>query len=276
MNKTHSRFILVILIPAAVGIIIGAISGSLMRHFYSASTDTTKKDMSSSVPLSESQPLQPHTPEAISAHVHPVPESLPESTHESKSAWPSSSTPLPARTQSVIEAPQPIPEPEPEITSSHTLDRQPPEIAPSSQQPPLDTKAHPASSDSHAFTQDSQTKNAQNKQTRTIVVKNGITRKMLGYSHWTGTYRPTTFVIDIDGNPLGQNEEQSVTIKNNRLTVSYRYSFMKGYRTGARNITFIVDPEATTVTLTFAWKDKWHILCDNASPESAEEIEFKE
>lgn len=115
-----------------------------------------------------------------------------------------------------------------------------------------------------------------NTKTRKIIIKNGITKKMLSYKHWTGKYTPSIFTIKVNDMPITEGNEQTITLENNRFTVSYRYSFMNGYRTGARTITFIVNPEAHEVNLSFAWKNTWHVLCDQASPESVQEIEFKE
>ncbi|MCX5925577.1 MAG: hypothetical protein NT124_04775 [Candidatus Dependentiae bacterium] len=109
-----------------------------------------------------------------------------------------------------------------------------------------------------------------------IIIKNGITKKMLSYKHWTGKYTPSIFTIKVNDTPIMEGDELAVTLHNNRFTVSYRYSFMNGYRTGARSITFIVNPNSTAINLSFNWKNKWHVLCDQASPESVQEIEFKE
>jgi hypothetical protein len=110
---------------------------------------------------------------------------------------------------------------------------------------------------------------------RTITIQNDITHKMITYKHWTGSYTPSIFDVSINGQILKEGEKRSITIHDNKLIISYRYSFMKGYRVGARNITFKVNPEAQLLSITFAWKNKWHVLLDQASPELAEEIAFK-
>jgi|GEM_PF-2280504 len=114
------------------------------------------------------------------------------------------------------------------------------------------------------------------KNSRTVTVQNNITKSMLTYSHWTGRYKPTTFAISINGKPLEQEQSHTIPMRNNRITIFYRYSFMNGYRTGARNITFVVDPDVNSLSLTFSWKNKWHVLLDHASPEKAEEVPFEE
>ncbi|MEI8296319.1 MAG: hypothetical protein WCG04_07370 [Alphaproteobacteria bacterium] len=115
-----------------------------------------------------------------------------------------------------------------------------------------------------------------NTKTRQIIIRNGITKKMLSYKHWTGKDTPSIFTIKVNDTPIVEGDELAVALDNNRFTVSYRYSFMNGYRIGARTITFIVNPESKAINLSFNWKNKWHVLCDQASPESVQEIEFKE
>lgn len=169
--------------------------------------------------------------------------------------------------------------PEPNATSELSQNQQAPDTQSGTQNIAIETKK-PAvpqqTEDTNASAKPELQKSETTPKTRTITIKNGITPKMLAYSHWTGKYKPTTFSVSVDGHSLTEDNEFPVDITDNKLTVTYRYSFMKGYKTGARSINFKVDPEATTVDITFAWKNKWHILCDHATPESAEEIEFKE
>lgn len=115
-----------------------------------------------------------------------------------------------------------------------------------------------------------------NTQTRPITVTNDITKKMLGYSHWTGTHTPTFFGITVNGIPMNQGEQKKIDITDNQFTVSYRYSFRGGYKTGARNILFKIKPEATNAAITFSWKNSWHIICEQATPEAAEVIPFEQ
>jgi hypothetical protein len=113
---------------------------------------------------------------------------------------------------------------------------------------------------------------------RTIIVKNGITPAMLSYSHWTGTYSPTLFEIEVNDSPLEQGAQTSITLdQDNNFTVSYRYSFMNGYKTGARKVTFSVAPEKLDtqeqlIELGFSWKNKWHVISDQATHELIEDI----
>jgi|GEM_PF-2899484 len=114
-----------------------------------------------------------------------------------------------------------------------------------------------------------------NKETRTITIKNNITADMLKYAHWTGTYSPTSFTVNIDNSRLEAGQERAINIKNNRLVVDYQYVFMNGYKKGHRVVTFDVDKDAAMVNLTFSWKTKWHILSEQASPIQVEEVTYK-
>lgn len=111
---------------------------------------------------------------------------------------------------------------------------------------------------------------------RSITIKNGITPQMLKYKHWTGTYTPTFFEILIDGKVVPEGDEVSVSIEDNILVVAYRYSFMNGYKTGARKVVFKVNEMSSTVNLAFSWKTKWHVLTEQAEPQLVEDITFKE
>ncbi len=119
---------------------------------------------------------------------------------------------------------------------------------------------------------DTQETEKNKKEIRTIKVKNNITTDMLKYKHWTGTYSPTFFKVSIDNNELEMGQEHAIPIENNRLVVSYQYSFMNGYKKGHRAVTFDVDKDVSMVNLTFSWKTKWHILSKEALPIEVEEV----
>jgi hypothetical protein len=113
---------------------------------------------------------------------------------------------------------------------------------------------------------------------REVIVKNSITPTMLAYAHWTGTYSPTLFEIEVNGSRLEQDAQTKIALdQNNNFTVSYRYSFMNGYKTGARKVTFSVKPENNIpenniIELGFSWKNKWHVISDQATHELIEDI----
>jgi len=148
-----------------------------------------------------------------------------------------------------------------------------------------DTHVHAAAPEpelsSGVNAQDSEQKSAQSKSiTRTITVKNSITPAMLSYAHWTGTYSPSVFEIEVNGTPLAQGAQTVIPLdKDNSFAVSYHYSFMNGYKTGARKVTFSVDPEKSEpekhgiVELGFSWKNKWHVISDQATHEFIEDLD---
>jgi hypothetical protein len=111
---------------------------------------------------------------------------------------------------------------------------------------------------------------------RTITIKNGITPSMLAYAHWTGTYTPSIFTLEVNDKTLALGEQIVTPLIDDTFTASYYYSFMNGYKSGARKVTLKVDHETPFVELGFSWKSEWHVISDQASPESIENIEFKE
>lgn len=121
-------------------------------------------------------------------------------------------------------------------------------------------------------------------QTRTIKLKNTIERKMLGYKKW-GTHYPTKFIVTannkvvfkMEQKEVSAKEEVSVIIVDNKLTMHYDYEFLNGRRAGSKTTEFKVAPEATTLTLSFDWKDKenpQHIILDSATVVSSEDIKL--
>lgn len=139
--------------------------------------------------------------------------------------------------------------------------------------------------------QQTQTKNMANKvstmpkktskkqKTRTITIKNGITKAMLGYSYF-GTYYPNKFTITANGTPLVsldkssfrnikhkheivQNNYVNTEITDNTLIITFDFEFLDGRKAGTREVTFTIAPEIESLTLTFNWKhDDWHVILD--------------
>ena len=107
-----------------------------------------------------------------------------------------------------------------------------------------------------------------------IQVKNNITPKMIAYKHWSGTYTPNQFVMTINGKKINSGDIHTFKITDKKLTVRYDYTFMKGRRKGAKEVTFKIDEKKDLFGITFSWKDKWHIIIDNATAESIQEVTF--
>lgn len=111
--------------------------------------------------------------------------------------------------------------------------------------------------------------------TRRVTVYNNIDTIMKKYKHWTGSYEPTTFAIAINGTIIEQGQAKVINITNNQqLNALCSYDFMNGYRKGAYDITYAVQPDVTELNMTFSWKDDWRILFDHATPMKKEEIPF--
>jgi len=108
-----------------------------------------------------------------------------------------------------------------------------------------------------------------------IIITNGITKEMLTYKHWSGSYEPTTFVITISGNPISYNETAQVEIENQEsILIRYDYSFVNGYKKGSREIEFTISPEKNDYILSFSWKEPAHLILENASIKKATVIPF--
>lgn len=99
-----------------------------------------------------------------------------------------------------------------------------------------------------------------------VTIKNNIEPAMLRYKHWSGTYKPTTFVITINGQEIKPNTQQDITITNNQLAVRFDYAFLNGKRKGAKIVSFTVNTNKPTLNLSFSWDDKWQVIIDNATP----------
>lgn len=108
---------------------------------------------------------------------------------------------------------------------------------------------------------------------RTVKIKSTINYDMLGYKHWGIWYHPSTFVLSINGTPFQHEAESAVTVQDNKLHVTYHYEFLGGMRKGGRTLEFEIPQNADNLTMSFDWKDKQHVLFNNATwlGESADE-----
>jgi hypothetical protein len=111
---------------------------------------------------------------------------------------------------------------------------------------------------------------------RTILVKNNIEPNMLQYTHWSGTYEPTTFIITVNGKEVKPNREQKITIIDNQFVVRVDYSFLNGKRKGAKIIRFTTNTDHPLLNLSFSWADQYQIVIDNATACAIKEEPFNE
>ncbi|MDP3889205.1 MAG: hypothetical protein Q8Q25_01525 [bacterium] len=109
---------------------------------------------------------------------------------------------------------------------------------------------------------------------RIVTIKNEITEKMIGYKHWSGTYKPSTFVLKINDIRIDPGTEKAIAVTDDVLNVRYDYSFKNGYHTGAKKVTFELDKKTKIASVTFSWKNKWHVIIDTAIPKSIQIVAF--
>jgi hypothetical protein len=129
---------------------------------------------------------------------------------------------------------------------------------------------------------DTQSRNAVNterdkpkKQKRTVTIKNNISEEEVSYKHWTGKYKPTTFVISVNGQHIEPGQEKEVAINSDEeLKVRYDYSFANGYKTGAKEVAFDINETTKKADISFSWDDEWRIQIENGIPKSVEEASF--
>jgi len=107
-----------------------------------------------------------------------------------------------------------------------------------------------------------------------ITVKNNIERNMLKYKHWSGTYEPSTFVIQVNEKKIEPGTQKSIPMIDGIIEVRFDYAFLNGKRKGAKIIVFEVDNDIVDVNITFNWKNKWQVLIDNAKPVEEKKAKF--
>lgn len=115
---------------------------------------------------------------------------------------------------------------------------------------------------------------ADKKATQTINVANNIQPEMLNYQHWTGTYEPTTFILQINGEKIEPGAIVELDITDALLEVRYDYSFIHGVRTGAKIIKFQIENKADALNITFSWDNEQHVIIDKATPLAIETAKF--
>lgn len=107
-----------------------------------------------------------------------------------------------------------------------------------------------------------QTPNNQN-QRRMITVKNGVTKKMRTYKHW-GTSHTPTFTLRANGVEIPAKGQAQVELVNNELQADYHADFY-GMRSSADKASFMINPDASEITMTFGWDKEPRIRVDNGT-----------
>ncbi len=109
---------------------------------------------------------------------------------------------------------------------------------------------------------------------KTISIKNNIEQDMLKYKHWSGTYEPSTFVIQVNEKEIEPGTQKSIPMIDGIIEVRFDYAFLNGKRKGAKIIVFEVDNDIVDLNITFNWRDKWQVLIDNAKPVEEKKAKF--
>jgi len=82
---------------------------------------------------------------------------------------------------------------------------------------------------------------------------------MQRYSHWSGTYSPSTLRIKVNNKWIEPGQKISLEIKDNTIQILYIFQFTVGnivYHDNAQLITYKINPDAETITLTIKWGEK--------------------
>lgn len=98
-----------------------------------------------------------------------------------------------------------------------------------------------------------------------IIITNAIESHMLAYKHWTGTYNPEIFTVQINGTEVAQGAQHTLPAETKTVDLSFYYSFVSGMRTGTKTVSYQLNENITQATITFSWKDDHKILLDNST-----------
>jgi hypothetical protein len=101
--------------------------------------------------------------------------------------------------------------------------------------------------------------------TTLITITNAIDADMLKYKHWTGTYSPETFTININGTEVAQGAQHTLPAETKTIDVMFTYSFMNGMRTGTKTTSYQLHENITQAQITFSWKEDHKVLVDNGT-----------
>jgi len=94
-----------------------------------------------------------------------------------------------------------------------------------------------------------------NTYTQKVEVTNGITEKMTAYKHLLGNFKPDTFSITVNKQPMKLGETKTFHLSDSKLKVRYDFEY-EGHRKGAKIVTFEIPKDMNSLTFTFDWKKK--------------------
>ncbi len=108
----------------------------------------------------------------------------------------------------------------------------------------------------------------------TISIHNKIKPKMLEYTFLKVGYSPDSFKLKVNGNEVKPGSSISVPNNQKMLIVRYDYSFAKGWRTGAKEITFELNPKNKDCDLEFSWNNEWRVMASGAKPQKVKRVKY--
>ena len=101
---------------------------------------------------------------------------------------------------------------------------------------------------------------------RTVTITNSIEPSMLAYKHWTGTYSPDIFTIQVNGTEIAPGNSYTLESTTTPLEIRYDYSFVNGTRKGGKIVSYTMNEKSDVATITFSWQDTWKVIVSNATP----------
>lgn len=99
--------------------------------------------------------------------------------------------------------------------------------------------------------------------TRSITLHNKITKEMITYAHWSGSYTPD-FYITINDEILTSETPKSITLEPQKsYTIAYHAKFPYGY-SATDSITYTPEQGAQEAFITFDWHETPRIIINHA------------
>lgn len=111
--------------------------------------------------------------------------------------------------------------------------------------------------------------------TKPFTITNGITKEMTGYEFWKTKYYPDSLAISINGRPVEIGSSVEIAQNDKTVTVRYDYSFAKGFRKGAKEMLFELNPDKKEYLLNFSWYHDDRITAEGAKLKEVKRVRYK-
>lgn len=108
-----------------------------------------------------------------------------------------------------------------------------------------------------------------------ILIRNTIKPKMLEYTFLKIGYSPDSFTLKVNDKELKAGHSMSLPADKQTVRIRYDYSFAKGWRTGAKEITFELDKQKKEYDLEFSWHNQWRVIAGGATPQRVERLKYR-